>query len=662
MRFSRNWVFGGGIAASALIAIAVMAAVMRYAASDLLERDANQTAQAWAEFVSRSVPDLEMLLTQGDLSNAAREELKQFRQIEEVFRFKMFDRDGQTVLVSDDLDKPPGSAASKSSIGHGNDTVRQMVLGGRNVTLLETNSTNPNRPAVYSEAYVPIIRNGQLIGVVEVYVNQAARAVRIQQAFQIVAGALFGLLTLIGLAICSYLLKRLEAERRAEERMRYLAHHDVLSGLLNRASFNEALHEAAWRHTGDGPAFAILCIDLDLFKEVNDTLGHPAGDEVLRQVGERLRALGRHGDRVARLGGDEFAILQTGVNSVDDVTTFAERVVETLAQPFDVGPDTIRCNGSVGAAIFGIDATTEEALLHKADLALYRSKAAGRGTFSFYDEELDKALEERRTLVRDLREAIGADQFTLHYQPQFSADGMTLTGYEALLRWTHPTLGLQSPETFIPLAEDTGLIDPLGRWVLRSACAQAALWPNDLTVAGNLSAVQFRQDNLVEDVARALDSSGLPAGRLEIEITESLLMSNTERVTETLGRLAAMGVRIAMDDFGTGYSSMTYLWRFPFDKLKIDRSFTQNLNNDVKVRAIVKSIVSLAHSLEIRVNAEGVEKTTQLDLLRQYECDELQGYLLGYPSPTERLFHLCETNVTQDGTPGIPAECNTPTE
>ncbi|WP_177345230.1 bifunctional diguanylate cyclase/phosphodiesterase [Pseudomonas sp. CC6-YY-74] len=643
MKNNKIWLVSATVFVSLLLVVIIMAAVMRYASTTLLERDAEHTALFWAEFVGGSVRDLDTLLMQGELTDRAHEDLKRFQRVQEVFRFKMFNREGHTVLVSDDLDNPADSQPTKSSIGHGNDNVRNMVLGGNNVILLERNPVNANRPAVYSEAYVPIRRDGQIIGVVEVYVDQADRTARIERAFTLVAGALFILLSAIGLIIGLIILRRIELERLADERMRYLAHHDALSGLLNRMSFNEALHEAVWRHEAGGPVFSVLCIDLDHFKEVNDTLGHGAGDEVLRQVGERLRSLVRHGDRVARLGGDEFAILQTGVAAIDDVSTLAERVVELLARPYDLGTDTIHCNGSVGAAVFGVDGTTEEDLMHKADLALYRSKAAGRGTFSFYDEELDKQLEARRMLTSELRTAIGTEQFTLHYQPQFAPDGTTLKGYEALLRWKHPTLGAQMPDQFIPLAEDTGLIDPLGRWVLRTACAQAALWPDELSVAVNLSAAQFQQGDLVEVVARTLDASGLAAHRLELEITESMLMNNTQLVTQTLARLAAMGVQIAMDDFGTGYSSMAYLWRFPFDKLKIDRSFTAHLASDPKVNLIVKSIISLAHSLDIRVNAEGVENASQLEILRTHKCDEIQGYLLGRPVPDDQLVHLRST-------------------
>ncbi len=640
MKIRNAWIAAGVIFGGLILAAAVMATVMRYASTHLLERDAEHTALSWAEFVGATVADLEKVFADGELTARARQDLLQFRHVQEVFRFKMFNPAGQTMLVSDDLDAPAGAAKTQSSIGHGNATVRNLVLGGENVVMLKRGAARSGRPAVFSEAYVPISRAGRVIGVVEVYVDQTARAARIDYAFTAVAGTMFALLSLVGVIAGVVFHRHLEAERIADERMRYLAHHDALSGLLNRTSFGEALQEASWRHEASGSEFSVLCIDLDHFKDVNDSLGHAAGDELLRQVGERLRSLVRHGDRVARLGGDEFALLQSGVASAKDVTTLAEKVVEVLAQPYEIFGHTLESRASVGAAIYGMDATTVEALMHKADLALYRAKAAGRGTFSFYDEALDKQLEERRQLISEMRTAIGSEQFKLHYQPQYAADGKTLKGYEALLRWTHPTLGPQGPDKFIPLAEDTGLIDPLGRWVLHTACKQAALWPDELSVAVNLSAAQFRHGDLVELVARTLDATGLPANRLELEITESLLMSNTEQVTQTLGRLAAMGVRIAMDDFGTGYSSMAYLWRFPFDKLKIDRAFTEHLDTDPKVGLIVRSIIALAHSLDIRVNAEGVEKVGQLEALRKHRCDEMQGYLLGRPVPDDQLAHL----------------------
>jgi diguanylate cyclase (GGDEF)-like protein len=627
-------------------ALALLAWVMRDAAAEQLQRDTRQSALNWAHLAASTVPDLDDVFDGRGLTADALGQLKRLRHASQVFRFKLFDRQGRQILVSDDLDRVDvGTPAAAAPANH---PVPPSALAGETYIVLKR-ETRPDRPAVYSEAYVPVLRDGRVLGIVEVYVDQVERASSAERAFARVAGAVAALLTLLIAIAGGQLWRRQRQQRQAEARMRYLAHHDVLSGALNRTSFHEALQQAGWRRAEGGPGFALLCIDLDRFKDVNDSLGHAAGDEVLRQAAQRLNEVVRHGDHVARLGGDEFAVLQTGVSNATDVATLADRIVQTLAVPYEVADGRVHCGGSVGAAIHGVDATEQADLLHKADLALYRAKAAGRNTFSFYDATMDEELQARRTLTRDLRDAIGSDQMTLSYQALYASNGRTLTGYEALLRWQHPTRGAVGPADFIPLAEDAGLIDALGRWVLRRACADAASWPAPLSVAVNLSAAQFRHGALVEVVSEALQTAGLAAQRLELEITESLLMSNTEQILDTLHALSAMGIRIAMDDFGTGYSSLAYLWRFPFDKVKIDRAFTQNLGKDPKVNLIVHSIISLAHSLDIRVNAEGVETPSQMAALQHHGCDELQGFLLGRPSPLRTLTHS-ERAVPQDST------------
>jgi len=326
----------------------------------------------------------------------------------------------------------------------------------------------------------------------------------LQPATTQVMGTVLGLLAGLGAVCVAFWRQHWHAEREAEEQVRYLAHHDALSGVLNRTSFQQALQQSVQSGQAGGHAFAVLCIDLDHFKEINDTLGHAAGDAVLRETASRLQEATRQGDRVARLGGDEFAILQAHVSQSEDVGILARRIVQSLAEPYDVNGQALICGGSVGAAIYGVDGLAPEELLHRADLALYRAKAAGRGTFSFYDAAMDLQLQERRALTRDLREALARDELSLHFQPLFESDGRTLAGYEALLRWQHPKRGNIPPVVFIPLAEDTGMIDALGRWVLRRACAEAALWAAPLTVAVNLSAVQFRRGDLVDVVADAL--------------------------------------------------------------------------------------------------------------------------------------------------------------
>ena len=637
----RRWLAGwvACLAAGSVLALWTLRSV----GERLLARDAEHTALQYAHYLGATVPGLDALFAGAPARADTLRELRAARALGDVFRFKLFDAQGRALLTSDDIDHgdtraAPGTESLRVHQAGSRSHVADTVLAGHNHVELHDGTGKPGRPALYSEAYVPLQVDGRVLGVIEVYVNQVERAARIHQAFLHVSVLVGALLLAFGAFGMAHWAQRWRERRQAEERVRYLARHDVLSGALNRASFTELLNQAAWRHGEGGPGFAVLCIDLDGFKDVNDALGHAAGDEVLRQATQRLRQLVRHGDEVARLGGDEFAILQSGVADSASVASFAQRVVDGLAEPYQVAGQGALCSASVGAAIVGIDATTPQDLMHKADLALYRAKAHGRGSFSFYDAVLDARLEERRELARDLREAVEAEVMNVHYQPLYDADGQTLLGYEALLRWTHATRGAVPPAMFIPLAEDTGLIEPLGRWVLRRACAQAASWPHPLSLSVNLSAAQFQDEGLVQTVADALIDARLPPQRLELEITESLLMSNTEGVVRMLHALSAMGVRIAMDDFGTGYSSLAYLWRFPFDKVKIDRAFTQGLNDD-KVELIVRSIVSLAHSLGIRVNAEGVESRAQLAALQKLGCDEMQGFLLGRPVAPETLQH-----------------------
>jgi len=618
---------------AALLALTAVLAVMRWAAQRQLVADTEHVALGYASFLSATVPDLDAALAGRGFSDEALQELKRVSRLGDVFRFKLFDPQGALLLVSDDLGAatlPPPSAPD----GY----VRGLVLQGR-VQVDLKKGTPPKRPTLFSEAYVPVLRDGRLLGVVEVYVDQSARQRRIEVAFVAVAAAVAAVLGLMVAASAVLWWRRLRAQQEAQRRAEYLAQYDVLSGTLNRASFHEALHQAVWRAEGGKTKLAVLCIDVDHFKEVNDSHGHAVGDDVLRQVGARLRSLIRQGDQVARLGGDEFAVLQSGVGGPDAVTRLARRIVESLAEPFDCGGQSVRCGASVGAAILGDDADDIETLLHKADLALYRAKSMGRGCFSFYDAALDRQLQLRRELTKDLRAAVDSEQLQLHFQPLYEDAGARLVGYEALLRWTHPVRGAIPPATFIPLAEEVGLIDRIGRWVLQRACREAAGWPGKLFVAVNLSPAQFRRDDPTDAVREALAASGLAPTRLEVEITESLLMNNTEAVVATLHRLSAMGVRIAMDDFGTGYSSLAYLWRYPFDKVKIDRSFVHGLESDPKVNLIVKSIIGLAHSMDIRVNAEGVETPAQLEWLRDHGCDELQGFLLGRPAPPAVLDH-----------------------
>jgi diguanylate cyclase (GGDEF)-like protein len=420
---------------------------------------------------------------------------------------------------------------------------------------------------------------------------------------------------------------------QTEARMRALAYFDPLTGLPNRARFHELLADHAASHQGDDGAFAVLLLDLDRFKLVNDTLGHGLGDALLCKVAKRLKAaLGDH-DTVARLGGDEFAILQVNTARPDEVETLAARIVELVGRPFLIDGQLINVGASVGAALAPGDGTEPGTLLRNADLALYKAKADGKDTFRRFDPVLDARLQARRGLEADLRRAIAGQEFELHYQPLVDARSGRITAAEALVRWRQPARGLVSPADFIPLAEETGLIGPLGQWVLRTACVQAARWPSQIRVAVNLSPAQFRDLRLAETVKAALTASGLAADRLELEITEGVLLADEERTLATLNRLRAAGVCISMDDFGTGYSSLSYLRRFPFDKIKVDQSFVRQLPHDPESAAIVRAIITMGTCLGMTITVEGVETAEQFAFTTASGCDQVQGYHVSRPLP-----------------------------
>jgi diguanylate cyclase (GGDEF)-like protein/PAS domain S-box-containing protein len=427
----------------------------------------------------------------------------------------------------------------------------------------------------------------------------------------------------------------------AEGRIAHMALHDGLTGLPNRLLFKERLGNALARADRRGGRFAVLACDLDRFKAVNDTLGHPAGDALLRIVAERLRGVVRDGDTVARLGGDEFAVILADLGDPQEAGLAARRIIEAMEQPVDLDGHRVGIGVSVGIGLGSQDGADPDTLFRNADIALYRAKAAGRNTYRYYEAAMDAATTQRNRLELEMREAVRTGGFSLHYQPVLHLESGTVQGFEALLRWPHPVRGMIAPGAFIPLAEETGLIRQLGSWALRQACTEAASWPGDRRIAVNVSAVQFGQANLEQSVVAALSASGLPARRLELEITESVLMQDAEAVIACLHRLRGLGVRIALDDFGTGYSSLSYLRRFPFDRIKIDRSFVRDIA-DPGTAAIVRAVVGLATQLGAAITAEGIETEEQRAQVRQEGCTEAQGFLLGRPMPAEEARRFLE--------------------
>ncbi|MEY9185829.1 diguanylate cyclase (GGDEF)-like protein/PAS domain S-box-containing protein [Bradyrhizobium sp. USDA 326] len=426
--------------------------------------------------------------------------------------------------------------------------------------------------------------------------------------------------------------------RKAEARIAHMAHHDGLTDLPNREHFQERLKQALGQ--ADGKRVGVLYMDLDLFKNINDSFGHPVGDRLLKQVAERLTTVVRGANLAARLGGDEFAVILAADVSPNEVSACASLLIDMVKAPYDVDGQEMVIGASIGIALSPGDGTTPEELMRNADMALYRAKSEGGGVHHFFEREMDLQAQRRRDMELDLRRAFANGEFELHYQPLVAIASDRISGFESLLRWRHPDKGMISPAEFIPVAEDIGLIIQLGEWVLREACAEAVKWPAEVKVAVNLSPAQFRSRNLVQVVISALAQSGLSPKRLELEITESIFLAETDANLAILHQLRELGVGISMDDFGTGYSSLSYLRSFPFDKIKIDRSFVKDLAQRPDCGAIVRAISGLGRSLNITTTAEGVETEDQLDWLRAEGCNEVQGFLFSAARPAAEIGKL----------------------
>ncbi|MBI5131162.1 MAG: EAL domain-containing protein [Rhodopseudomonas palustris] len=438
--------------------------------------------------------------------------------------------------------------------------------------------------------------------------------------------------------------------KRAEMRLAFMAHHDGLTGLPNRTLLRKRLDELLAQTRRTGEKIAVLFVGVDHFKAVNDTLGHAIGDKLLRGIARRLRSTLREEDPLARLNSDEFAVIQTGIKRPEDITLLAKRLLNAIAEPYLLDGHSVVAGASIGIAVAPVDGDDSEKLLMNADMALSRAKKDSRGSFSFFEPGMDARAQARRKIEIELRAALRHEVLRPYYQPLVALSGGRITGCEALVRWPHPERGMISPAEFIPVAEDTGLINAIGAQVLRSACHDAARWPGDIRVAVNLSPLQFRVGNLMATVMDALKQSGLPARRLELEITETLLLEKSSQVIATLHALRALGVRISMDDFGTGYSSLSYLRSFPFDKIKIDQSFVRGLCDNRESQAIVRAIISLGMGLGVTITAEGVETEAELSWLRAEGCHEAQGYLFSPARPNDEVKGLLDLQSNADTT------------
>ncbi len=482
-------------------------------------------------------------------------------------------------------------------------------------------------------AFVPMLQGDKVERVYAFDLNQSAASFMTKVLLTVVT-LTTSMLIVMGFTVPAAIAARRIRERwLAEDQIRYLALHDSLTGLPNRLQLRQHLDRAIARSRRHNQLMAVLYLDLDRFKDVNDTLGHPTGDALLEEVAARLKASVREIDLVGRLGGDEFAVVAEDLDAADGAVRLARRLCTALSELYQVNGHEVSTSASIGIALGPVDGTSGETLMKEADLALYRAKQDGRNTFRFFEPAMDAALQKRRQLENDLRKALRKNELYLDYQPQFDLESGRLTGYEALVRWWHPTDGDMPPSTFLPIAEETGLIAPLGEWILRTACGYAVTWEHGLTLAVNLSPAQFKTQDIEALVKKVLAETGLAPNRLELEITEATLLQNTDAVMETLTRLGQMGVSIAMDDFGTGYSSLSYLTRFPVKKIKIDRSFIDTLGVSPQTSAIVSSIVGLGQSLHVIITAEGVETEDQAEMLKQWGCDQVQGFYYGRPEP-----------------------------
>ena len=594
----------------------------------LLRRDVEDVGRKWAAFLVSRPADLTAFIEDGE---ASPELLSFFRYAsigERVVRYRIFDAKGHAVFASDS-GEPARPAANDGGVGR--DTALPAKLREGNAHIALKQGRAGAEPKRYGEAYIPVFADGGLKAVVQVDVDQTGLADVLagsQAQIARVTGALIVLCLLLPVLLLGFYYRE---RLKIGSRIRRLATHDALTGLPTRELFLDELQPTLRQRAEAGSPVAVLYIDLDRFKEINDTLGHATGDALLEQFARRLRANTRKSDVLCRLSGDEFAVGLVSIDGQDAILRFAERLSEVLSRPYQAAGHEVVTSVSVGVSVAPGDGDGSATLLRKADLALCRAKDDGRRQVRRFEPEMEHALAERRAIEQDLRSAIDRDEFELHYQPILDIKTGREVAREALMRWRHPEKGLVAPNAFIQVAEETGQIAALSAWTLQTACAAALDWRSPLNVAVNFSPVQFSSQDIPELVRKVLENSGLPPHRLEVEITESVLLRRSQDVIEQLKAVKGLGVSIVMDDFGTGYSSLSYLTGFPFDKIKIDRSFIWEMESDPRKRSIVEMIVKLGRSLDVSITAEGIETEEQQAFLQKAGCVMVQGYLFSPP-------------------------------
>jgi len=629
-------VFAGAVVVAATVGIVFLGA------ERLLRSDTEAAAVKWAENVLVNAPDFDTILAGETPSVGNLDFLSAAIRGGDIFRFKIYDAGGRLLQVSDNL---AAGAGDPAALDGQRIEFAAPVLAGK-VYSQARKGTPPGRPEFYTEAFVPIVdQQGEILGVVDIFVDNTQRRALYLQWLAGILGALL-IVAAMGFAVpATSLWFRTRQKRVAEQHLRFLAQHDTLTGLANRTRFLENLTAALEDHASEGRQLALHFVDLDRFKEINDAFGHAEGDAYLRDIAERLNEIVDRPEYLGRLGGDEFAVVQPEVSGAKHAEIYAERICSALTGTYDINGYEVVSTASVGVAVAPQHGTSAAQLLRSADVALHQVKLSGSNAIGIYTSDLDDLLKRRLTLQADLRKAFENEWFSLHYQPQYNLKTRRLTGFEALLRMEHPDRGFISPAEFIPVAEEIGLIVPLGEWILYEACRTAVKWPNDITLSVNLSPAQFRRGDMPQIVENVLRQTQLASRRLGIEITEGLLMESSQSVLHQLQEIRELGVALALDDFGTGYSSLSYLWQFAFDTIKIDRSFVNALGSGTNVESLLQSIISIGQSLDLRVVAEGVENAEQAHFLMANSCRHVQGFLFGRPVPEDSVMAIIEKDT-----------------
>jgi diguanylate cyclase (GGDEF)-like protein len=597
----------------------------------LIQSESRHRAEAWASSLLTQVPDIKEIIEGDQPSEDSIMFMEQARTIGDIWEYKLYNKQGKLVLVSSKIGRTHRLEGSLDDVGI---STRQIV-DERGMAFRTRQRIHAFEPELITDSVIPVKQQGELIGYLHLEVDETERSATNKATISQLALSLLAVLMIGFGGPAGAFLLRTQQKEKAEGQLAYLAYHDDLTGLKNRSAINRLFSNSA--HKNDGSQLVVHMIDLDNFKGINDTLGHEAGDLLLKEVAIRLRRVCDIQADVGRLGGDEFIVIQPGVKRISQAESLASQILAALKRPMNIIGNEIECGASIGIASFPGDAKSTSELLKCADTALYVSKSNGRGMYCVFKPEHDAKMQRRRLVETKLRVAMAGNGFTLAFQPLFDLKTKRIESVEALLRLHDPEVGAISPAEFIPVAEEAGLIDEIGEWVIYEACRSLALLPKQMSLALNLSPVQFQRGDVVGNVTKAIAASKIDPRRLELEITESLLLKDSPDTLDKIKRLKSLGCSIVLDDFGAGYSSLSYLWRYPFSKLKIDREFVSAMTANPDVAGIVEIMVHLAKKLGMKVTAEGVETYDQELALNDLGCDQVQGFLYAKPMPMADL-------------------------